>query len=198
MEIVLDAIGATRSPRGSEAMPMELTKILPSGKKMCVRCDSEVESQAWWLLSFVSNLEARGGSTDEGSRIQIGWSILTVARTQEDFCLHEPRFDGNPFNEKRDDLTVSLRVMGEQTMVLNCFRQPRHSIRFDETIEVVGDCLADNEIFLTRKARSEGISGWSITGPSRRGGAQPKGKNIGSCNAVGAGVQSENCPQKFG
>ena len=145
---------------------MRVDHCLPSGQLLRIVYENEVDTQAHWLAEFATRLEERSGSFSEGCHIQIGWSVLTVVRRELGLQLVEPDFAGDPFKDTREDLTVSLRVMAEQTLLLKLLGISRSPVRFDETISVAKGSLAETKLNLQREIGTRGASGWVITAPS--------------------------------
>jgi hypothetical protein len=108
-------------------------------------------------------LDRRGPALHDGSRIQFGWSVLTISSEESGLRVCEPDFDGDPFTGLSPALDTTLQVTQEQTAVLQENSATGADARFDQVLVVVKGALETDAIFLTREeAVDADDSGWRI------------------------------------
>jgi hypothetical protein len=135
-----------------------------SGKRFTASCADALQPHAEWLLSLFERIEKERGSgfLEDGARIQVGWSLLSIRREGDALVIVEPDFSGNPFETSRADLTTTLSVQAQQNDVLTALGLPGTAVSFRDKIVFAKGCLDQPHIYLERQAPKPGDSGWFI------------------------------------
>lgn len=128
------------------------------------RCDEAPELYVQALLDYLDTIHRQGGRMDEGTRIQWGWSLLTLKEERAGYLrIFEPDFGANAFEDLRADISTSLIVNFEQSeLARRIGAQPQESF-FYQKIVMKRDVLHLNRAYLERKDVSDPRdSGWYI------------------------------------
>jgi hypothetical protein len=144
------------------------------GKRLTIRCEQRVSLQAKWVLAFLRKFEQEGHLLSHGTRIEMGWVILTIAETDGTLVLLGPDFERNPFFDTTDDLTVFLEVQGMQNDILRRLDIEGARASFQDKIVIAKGALDQDRVYLERTPdASKGDSGWYI-GPVAVSEEQPQ------------------------
>ena len=116
-----------------------------------------------WVLDTLVKMKQGGAALQDGSRIQLGWSMLTLVEQQpRSYIVCEPDFEGNPFEDLRPNVDKTL--IG-QTM-LNEFSTMVNIVpvfpSFQDKVVFEKGCLDSTEVFMNRSSPQQGDSGWFI------------------------------------
>lgn len=131
------------------------------GKLFNVNCEEYLSEQAEALLEIISNIES--SKLKDKFKVQVGWTIFTIVQDGEGFNVVAPDYNGNPFGENTDDLTISLWIQLEQGILLNKLRLDGEIISFQDKIVCAKGVLLLDNIYLERsKDHEKGDSGWYI------------------------------------
>jgi hypothetical protein len=121
------------------------------------------------VLQLVSQLDASGSAIVDGASIPLGWSQLTVRardhrrEVSDDLVLCEPRFDGDPRTELRDDITQTLAVLRAQATFVQRIGAASQPTAFDREVTVACGVLHQRRLFAERReATGDHDSGWFI------------------------------------
>jgi hypothetical protein len=132
-------------------------------KRVTARCAQRVALQAQWVLDLLGKLELESEILRDGSRIELGWVILTVAGTSGEFTLLAPDFARDPFRDATDDLTVCLEVQAKQNDVLRRLGVEGETASFQDKVVIAKGALHLERVYLERTANvAKGDSGWYI------------------------------------
>ncbi|HTX91841.1 MAG TPA: hypothetical protein VMC09_11570 [Anaerolineales bacterium] len=109
-----------------------------------------------------------------GLKIRFGWSSLTLCEgVQAGLTVCEPDFDGNPFEQNRPSLGVTLGVLAEQAAILKRVSVDPVEVTFDQFIVLRKEALSSTTIVLSRgPSTSADDSGWSIDCPDQPSGPE--------------------------
>lgn len=144
--------------------PREYT-VSVNGQTIVAQCDKHLEHQAQWLLETIAGI-AKSEPLDDGSTIEVGWTMLVLVRRDENtLIVCEPDFDNDPFEKAVEDVTRSLLVITEQNYVITETHttETARIPRFDDTVILQKGVLEQEEIYLERNEPSgETDSGWFI------------------------------------
>lgn len=135
------------------------------------RCDPSLFLEAESVLQLLERLESSGSSIVHGTQVPLGWSQLTIRARDErrgsddkdDLVLCEPRFDGDPTTELREDITQTLAVLRAQATFVQKIGAASQPTAFDREVTVACGVLHQRRIFAERREpASEHDSGWFI------------------------------------
>jgi len=131
-----------------------------------LECDPRFEQIAQTLLEKMEMLNLKGPALKDGSRIQYGWSLLTLRAKNGVLMVCEPDFDGDALRDFRANLDTTLEVLCEQTEVLRRTGLAGIDIRFSDEVFIRGGALESPNLFLKRQVPSGARdSGWYIGTP---------------------------------
>jgi hypothetical protein len=126
-------------------------------------CDRHFEQAGRSVLLKLSELDQRGPALGDGSKVQFGWSVLTLRLEQENLRIYEPDYFGDALHGLRPTLDTTLEVITEQAEVLRRERVEGLDARFDHYVLAWPGALAAREIFLSRRSdRQPDDTGWFI------------------------------------
>ena len=141
-----------------------------SGQKILVHCDEELSHLADWLLEVLNNLFPKNHKFIDGEKVTIGWSIVTLRKTNEnEFTVFEPDFEGNPFTEEISNVSYSLLIQAEQNQFAASAKVAPLFVSFQDKIIIKKNCFDSNQLFMTRVEPNfkNNQSGWFIENRSK-------------------------------
>lgn len=128
-----------------------------------LECDSRFEQMAQALLEKMETLNLKGPALKNGSRIQYGWSLLTLRAEDSGLRVCEPDFDGDALQDFHTNLDATFEILGEQAEVLRRTGLTGLDVRFSDEVFVRGDALESPNLFLKRQSPNRaGDSGWYV------------------------------------
>jgi len=114
------------------------------------------------LLDELSKLDQVGPRLKEDSRIQFGWSVLTLRAEDGGLRVCEPDFWGD-ISGMRPTVDTTLAVLKEQVSVLRAAGEDGVDVQFTEFVAVARGAIETADLFLKRDAPlSEGDTGWFV------------------------------------
>ena len=127
-------------------------------------CRDDLAPLARAMLAAFAQRDRAGPALHDGSRVQFGWSVLTLRRDNDALRVCEPDFGGDPFADFSARVDVSLAVIREQAAVLRRTGATGMDARWDAHVIIVpATALAAPGVFLRREAPSgPEDSGWLI------------------------------------
>jgi hypothetical protein len=130
---------------------------------LTLACQDDMAHQGLWLLDLVASRAEVGPGLADGTTVQVGWSVLTLAATAGGTLeVREPAFDSDPLAATRADVSTTLRVLAAQTELLRRVGSEGLAARFDDKVIVQKGCLAEPGIYAQRSQPSPGDSGWYV------------------------------------
>lgn len=126
------------------------------------KCEDYLSAQADWLLDLFDKIEKKNKENEalkDNSRIQVGWTIFTISEQKDGVHILAPDYNGNPFKDMTDDLTISLWVQLEQNYFLKRVQLEGEK---DKVIVAKGTIELDNLYLERAKNYEKGDSGWYI------------------------------------
>lgn len=131
--------------------------------RVVVRCAPEFERQATWLLGVIERLDRDEAVVREGARVQLGWMMLYFRRWNEGLVVHVPDVSRNPFLDTTDDLSLAIRVLGEQNEIIRRLEVEGRTTSFQDKVVAARGALEQPNIYLERTANTPaGDSGWYV------------------------------------
>jgi hypothetical protein len=148
--------------------PREFTTLLGE-TTVLVRCDYRWEEQAEWLLNTLKDIHQLD-PINEGSTVEIGWSVLTFIKDDAGRLVAcEPDFGDDPFEKIVADVTMTLHVVATQGYIIGetHTEETARIPRYDETVVYRVGALEAENIYAERgeldtETDGEGDSGWFI------------------------------------
>jgi hypothetical protein len=136
----------------------EFTRPLqnPAFNTLRLHCDNRLAEQAEWLMTMVEQF----GSTEaleDGTTIELGFSILTLVADGTTLDVCEPDFDNEPFERVVDDVSRTLWVllMQNEIIVSTGTAELAAVPRFDDTIILEKGVLEADHIYLERMSEDD-------------------------------------------
>ncbi|WP_460271487.1 immunity protein Imm33 domain-containing protein, partial [Clostridium sp. CTA-19] len=131
------------------------------GKLFKVTSEEYLSKQADAIIEVIGNIELN--KLKDNFKVQVGWSIFKVVEDSEGFNIIAPDYNRNPFTESTDDLTISLWVQLEQSILLNKLNLDGEMISFQDKVVCSKGVLKLDKIYLERSKEHEKYdSGWYI------------------------------------
>ncbi|WP_061995266.1 hypothetical protein [Clostridium sp. ATCC 25772] len=131
------------------------------GKLFKVTSEEHLSKQAEAIIEVIGNIELN--KLKDNFKVQVGWSIFKVVEDSEGFNIIAPDYNRNPFTESTDDLTISLWVQLEQSILLNKLNLDGEMISFQDKVVCSKGVLKLDKIYLERSKEHEKYdSGWYI------------------------------------
>lgn len=141
---------------------MQLRLPIASGN-LLVECHDRCEQAGRAVLRTLAELDRRGPSLHDDSRVQYGWSVLTLRLEGADLRVWEPDYLGDALRDLRPTLDLTLEVIEEQAEVLRGRSEEGVDARFDHFVTAWPGAPSASNIFLTRQAAAApDDTGWFI------------------------------------
>ena len=143
---------------------MEFSKDF-DGKRLILRCHEMLKPQAEWLFNLIAEVAEEKGPVvfRGGYKIQVGWSILTIAlKGQNQFEIQEPDYSGDPFHKVREDITCTLGVQAQMNDFTRKVGATPLATCFQDKIIYSKGCLGEHRIYMERSPPEPCDSGWFI------------------------------------
>lgn len=164
--------GGTRGGRGAAAGGMEMGQLRLErhlhGVHVVLMCADDAEEQAEWVLSVLTRLPP--GGLIPGRTLRFGWSSLRLDPRGDSLVVTEPDFDGDPLNDWRDDITVTLRIQGRMLETTQTVGTEPLFPRYADKVAAVPGWDRSHRVAMARARAPEGTdSGWLIVPPGPPG-----------------------------
>jgi hypothetical protein len=158
---------------GKEGISMIQRTRAIGDRTFTVKCEEHFLASADWLLKLFEEIEDSRGIHD-GMRIQAGWSILTAVESNGAVEVLAPDYNGDPFTDTTDNLSVYFSVQLAQNEVLKQLSLEGEASLFQDKIIAAKGVFDREMVYLERSQDvSEGDSGWYI-GPVEQLEEQPE------------------------
>jgi hypothetical protein len=133
------------------------------GQTLVARCDDAFAQQAESVIALFKRLHEEGRVLRDGFRVRFGWSLLTLRGHGSQLIVCEPDFSSDPLTNVREDITVTLSVLVQQSSVLNRLGVEGEDASFRYKLVISKGVLNIPHIYLERKeSTTEDDSGWYI------------------------------------
>lgn len=164
---------------------MEAERFEAGGQQVLLEYPEDVQAFAARAVEEIQRAAGAGLKLQDGVRIQMGWSVLTIKAEEGALRVYEPDFDRNPFEDLKPGAGTTLRVLAEQVLVLGMIEETGEDTRFDQSVVVHQDALDQERIFLKRDVpRAPQDSGWLIADISQAGEVLEEGLKVVSIAAL--------------
>jgi hypothetical protein len=126
-------------------------------------CDRRFEEAGYSVLRKLAELDRQGPALDDGSRVQFGWSVLTLCSEGAGLRAYEPDYFGDALRALSPTVDTTLEVMTEQVGMLHRESVQGLDARFDHYVLAWQGALDAAEIFLRRrKPERPDDTGWFV------------------------------------
>src|SRR5262249_19764756 len=130
---------------------------------LVVKCSPPLEQQARWLLGTIARFRKEPKGIHPGTRIEIGWSTLTLIEKDARLIVCEPDFSRDPFIDSREDLTCTLTVLAQQSDLLNKLGVDGVGCSFQDKIVLAKGSIGLDRIYMERSEPTNARdSGWYV------------------------------------
>ena len=117
-------------------------KLNINGQIVVVKCANELQEQADWFLGILAEMHKSGRSIEEGKRLQIGGSFVSLRRQPSGYLVVcEPDIERNPFQDETTDMSCTLRVLASQIALANRLAVEPLVTTFQDKVVMDQDCL---------------------------------------------------------
>jgi hypothetical protein len=149
---------------------MEAERFEAGGQQVLLEYPQDVQAFPARAVEVIQRAASAGLKLQDGTRIQMGWSVLTIKAQEGALRVYEPDFDRDPFEDLKPGVQTTLRVPAGQVLVLGMIEETGVDARFDQSVVVHQDALDQEHIFLRRDVSSAPQdSGWLIADVSQAG-----------------------------
>jgi hypothetical protein len=126
-------------------------------------CDERLQEGGRAVLDKFAELNRHGPVLRDGSRVQFGWTILTLRSENGSLRVFEPDYMGDPLHDLNRNLDLTLEVIADQVAVLRRENCEGLDARFDQYVLAGPGAVEAADIFLTRRDPvSKEDSGWFL------------------------------------
>ena len=132
-------------------------------RTLAVNAGDALAPEAEWLLETIRGVYERGGELKDGTTVEVGWTVLTLKERDGALVVCEPDYAHDPFAGLKEDVSLTLLLLGQQNDVLKRVGAEMVPARFDEKVVVAEGVLAARKIYLHRQPKtSDDDSGWYV------------------------------------
>lgn len=140
---------------------MELTGRVAAGS-LVLACDAALAPLGRDVLRTLEQRDAQQPALVAGSRVQFGWSVLTLVPDGDALRVFAPDYARDPMRDLDRSLDVTLSVILRQTSLLRELGASGLDARFDSFVIMARDTGTDG-VFLRRQTPTQADdSGWSM------------------------------------
>lgn len=143
---------------------MQTERECSSGKVLVVESDADLKPQAEWLLDQLGSLPPDTfAKALAGGRVQVGWTLFSLAQRSSRWDVQQPKFDTDPSREVESDCSTSLRVLGAQSDMARLLRVDLAPAFFADKVVYERGVFGELRIYLERQRSGQALdSGWFI------------------------------------
>jgi hypothetical protein len=133
------------------------------GENLIIECDEYLEAQVRLVFRSIESAVGQGLELRVGTRIQIGWSVLTLREDADGLRVCEPIFRKDLANELNSTLDITLGVLLSQVQILHRVAAEGMDVVYWQAVLARRDAIATAEIYLKRTVPiRKHDSGWYI------------------------------------
>jgi len=134
--------------------------------QLLMECSENLREYADLAAVKIKSAADAGLQLKSGTKIQVGWSVLTLLPEPDGWRAWEPAFTKDALVDLNPDVNVTLRVLKDQAYVLGQVKEDGFDIRFDQMVIVLKGVLGLRRVFLKRvEPLNESDSGWFVGDP---------------------------------
>lgn len=134
-----------------------------SAGELRLECDAAFASRAHSTLRVLAERDARRPALAAGSRVQFGWSVLTMQAEPGGLRVMAPDYSRDALHKLDPNLDETFRVVGAQVAVLRATGATGVDARFESMVLVDRRAKAAAGLFLRRlESVDKNDSGWVI------------------------------------
>jgi hypothetical protein len=140
---------------------MLLSRHIAAGD-VVLECSDAIAELASSLLDTLIELDRKGPPLVDGSKVQFGWSMLTLQAQDSRLQVCEPDFLGD-ISGVRPNADITLAVLKEQVSALHAAGEEGVDVSYRNWVAVAQGCLQTADLFLKRDPPLSGEdSGWFV------------------------------------
>jgi hypothetical protein len=140
---------------------MLLKRQIEAGE-LVVECENAIAELAASVLDQCVEMDRKGPRLQGGSKVQFGWSTLTLRAEYGSLRVCEPDFHGD-ISKLQPNIDTTLAVLKEQVSILHTIGGEGQDITFRDWVAVAKGALQCRDVFLKRDTPlSAADSGWFI------------------------------------
>jgi len=134
-----------------------------------IECSPTLQAPAEALLKVLSDLNQKGPTLQDGSKILYGWVKLKLNKIDNLLKVCEPDFLNDSSIDYIPQVNQTLQVLEDQGRLIHQLGCHPKATLYSDTIIVAKSCLSEEKIYLERqKPSKEGDSGWYIGSTERK------------------------------
>ncbi len=131
-------------------------------REIVLECSDDFSELAESVLDALIEMDRNGPRLKNGSKIQFGWSVLTLQEENGRLRVCEPDFSGN-ISQNRLNIDTTLAVLKEQVSALRAAGEEGSDVSFTDLVAVAEGALSTESVFLKRDPPlSKADSGWFV------------------------------------
>jgi hypothetical protein len=142
-----------------------MTQLIRSlgNTSLILECGEQFHKAGHSMLNKLAELDHQGPSLNDGSRVQFGWTVLTLRSEMQYLRVCGPDYLGDALHALDCNLNLTLEVMTEQTGILRSKNVEGLDARFDDYVLAWSGALCATNLFIRRQG-SERLdnTGWFI------------------------------------
>jgi hypothetical protein len=126
-------------------------------------CGEHFKEAGVSMLKKLAELDHHGPALKDGTRVQFGWTVLTLCSEMTYLRVYEPSYLGDALHALHSNLDLTLKVMTEQAEILRRENVEGLDARFDHYVVAWPGALGATNIFLKRQGSEQpDNTGWFI------------------------------------
>ncbi len=132
------------------------------GRNVVVYCNEALSMQAEFILKIIEEEQKKNDILQNGHKIQIGWSLYFMIKSDDGFILNVPDFSKNPFADITNDVSTTLLVQMQQNDILRQTKTQGTYVLFQDKLIILKDALNSQDLYFVRQEVKQGDSGWYL------------------------------------
>lgn len=132
------------------------------GRNVIVHCNEALSTQAEFILDIIEEEQKKKDVLQNGYKIQIGWSLYFIIKSDDSFILNTPDFSKDPFADITNDVSAALLVQMQQNDILRHTKTQGTPVSFQDKLIILKDALNSQNIYFVREELKQGDSGWYL------------------------------------
>lgn len=127
------------------------------------KCGEKLEGFTESFIRLLEDQDKEFNIIKDNYTIQLGWSFYFIVREEDSYRIKTCDYNKNPFEDKTDDLSISLYIQNKQNRILREINEKGCPVTFQDRLVVLKDALESKEVYMHRNHEPEGKdSGWYL------------------------------------